>query len=512
VQMWRHARTISAAAVLGYGVLAVATLSGSPAAAGAGVARCAQTTVVGVAHQDDDLLLINPAVQRNFAAGQCIRVIYLTAGDAGEPGDAGDAGYYIGREQGVEQAYAQLAGIRIGRSIPSAWTNSDLTVDGHRIHSTHLDSGTGRPDIQLVFLRLPDGFPTGTGSKTYRYQSLLKLFQHRIPRIRSVDRTSTYTESALVSTLTELIEGFRATSVQTLDYANTVLGYSEDLSVAIDHSDHDVTARYIRIATLAARSRRPKLTLSAYQGYGISTRPVNLSKRTIAGKTAIFKNYDVHDDKGATTCRGVYCTPNKPLAHDYANWLRRNYLRPTPNPKPGTLVSWIGSTKRSYADASLCIARATRGHVVTAHCTAGAASQQWRLTNNGAIRSATGTTCLHTGTTTVTTGSCTRRPARWTITAIGQLRAGNRCLTQDDLLRTKPTLHLAACTAIDPGQYWFAGSNVIVRHRAASAPTLANTGVPLLPLSILAGALLLGGLALRCKFDHAYSARLRTGA
>lgn len=53
------------------------------------------TTVMNiVAHQDDDLLFMSPALLNNIQAKHCIRTVYLTAGDAGS-----DPAYWLNREE-----------------------------------------------------------------------------------------------------------------------------------------------------------------------------------------------------------------------------------------------------------------------------------------------------------------------------------------------------------------------------------------------------------------------------
>jgi hypothetical protein len=342
---------------------------------------------------------------------------------------------------------------------PTPWRPSDLTVNGRELHSVRLTTGAGRPDIQLVFLRLPDGQPDGAGTATFGNQSLLKLWQGKTKSIGAIDGSTRYTSAALTSTLTALIERFCATTVRTLDYMNTQLGYSEDLTGGVDHSDHDVTARYMRIATLAAQQRMRHLALVAYEGYGISTRPANLPASVVARKTAIFQNYDIHDDKDGDGCSAkIYCAPTKTLAADYANWVQRHYERPLPAPQAGTIVSWIGDTAKSYTNASLCLTSQAGGVVGTSHC--GAAGQQWRL-RYGLLHAGTATgQCVTTNGTSVTLGSCRYRAAWWQVTRLGQLRTARGCLTQDDMLSLKPRLHLAACSAVNPGQRWFSGTGV----------------------------------------------------
>ena len=60
----------------------------------------------------------------------------------------------------------------------------------------------GRSNVSIAFLRLPDGFPSGSGSSTYSGQSLSKLWTGSIQSIRAVDGSETYTRTGLISTLT----------------------------------------------------------------------------------------------------------------------------------------------------------------------------------------------------------------------------------------------------------------------------------------------------------------------
>jgi len=58
-----------------------------------------------VAHQDDDVLFMNPDIQRSIDAGHSVMTVYVTAGACA----SGD--YYLGREAGVMAAYALMAGV-----------------------------------------------------------------------------------------------------------------------------------------------------------------------------------------------------------------------------------------------------------------------------------------------------------------------------------------------------------------------------------------------------------------
>jgi len=406
------------------------------------------TTVVGVAHQDDDLLFVNPDLDRDLREGRCLRVIYLTAGDAG----AGPS-YYQSREYGVRQAYAYMAGTW------NTWQVVPVTVHGRRLAVHRLWTMGAEPRVELVFLRLPDGYPKGGGTDTYGRQSLLKLFTGRIDRIHAVDGSASYTLKDLRRTLSALLVGYGADTVRTMDYHNTRLAYG--LDTPMDHSDHAVTGRLFRAATLDARRTLPGLRLVSYQGYGIATRPANLTVKARARKEEALRHYAPHE----SGCSSIHCPPETgPLKGSFTTWAKRLYRRRDPEPAPGTLVSWIGSTKRpnTYDDTARCLTRDGKGRVRAAVCT-GARSQRWVHTG-GTLRGAAGRGKLAAGRCLVPRrtprmGGCGDPARSWRITAHGQIRSGHRCLSQDDLLLPRPALRLRRCDHADPGQRWLTSSS-----------------------------------------------------
>lgn len=76
----------------------------------------------------DDLLFLSPDLLHDIQAGRCVRTVYLTAGDAGR----GER-YWLGREDGVRAAYAQMAG------VADRWTVSDAGQAEHPILLATLD-------------------------------------------------------------------------------------------------------------------------------------------------------------------------------------------------------------------------------------------------------------------------------------------------------------------------------------------------------------------------------------
>ncbi|MBM7173123.1 PIG-L family deacetylase [Streptomyces sp. G44] len=452
------------------GLAALAFTVPAPPLPAAGGARCRDTTLVGVAHQDDDLLFVNPEIAEDFDRGHCLRVVYVTAGDAHL---AWRGGYAARRERGVQQAYSALAGRPTRPGEPSPWQAAPVRVGGRTVHGVRLDGGPRRPDIRLLFLRLPDG---GWRDEAARRHTLLALFQSRVRSLRAVDGSAQYTEAALVATLAALIERFRPGTVRTLDFANTALKSSGEEWA--DHNDHAVTARYLRLAALRARPAGGPPRLTGHEGYGTAVRPPNLGAAEAARKAALFAHYYVHDERRAVTCPGQHCAPTRRVAAQYARWLERGYTRPPPEPRPGTVVSWIGSTASGFTAPDLCLTR-DRGTVRTAPCT-GTVRQRWHLTDDGVLRSGDadgggGRRCVHVRGPAVALGPCSGAPVRWTLTRRGQLRAREGCLTQDDLLRPRPALRVAACAPGDPGQRWFTRP----RCRVNAAPARSPYGVPI---------------------------------
>ena len=124
------------------------------AAAPAATTACPNgTTVTTAAHEDDSLLFESPDIVHDVQDGRCLRSIFVTAGDAGL-----DQTYWSSREKGTEAGYASMAG------VSNAWTQADAGVPGHPMPLVTL---AGNPRVSLVFMRLPDGAPDGSGFPLY---------------------------------------------------------------------------------------------------------------------------------------------------------------------------------------------------------------------------------------------------------------------------------------------------------------------------------------------------------
>ncbi|KAL2809834.1 putative deacetylase LmbE-like domain-containing protein [Aspergillus granulosus] len=254
----------------------------------------ADNTLNIVAHPDDDLLFINPDILHDIANGFNVRTVYLTSGDAGN-----SSPFWTSRQSGALAAYAQMAGVE------SVWDESDIGVQGKHIPLYTL---RGNPHVSLAFMHIPDGSMDGNGFPATGQESLEKLWNGDIARIRTVDESgTTYSKEELIVTLTQIIDDYAADSVNSLDYLH-------DYGTG-DHSDH--TSVGIFTNTAAIRSQFPGYVI-AYRGYPIENEPVNIYGEDLAKKKQAFYTYAGFDEtvcESDLACQGT----------EYELWLPRLY-------------------------------------------------------------------------------------------------------------------------------------------------------------------------------------------
>ena len=223
-----------------------------------------------VAHEDDDLYFMTPAVPDGIASGAPSWTIFLTAGDAGRTD-----GHWQRRELGIRAAYAAMAG------LPDAWTPLPLVVGSRSLTAFALD---GAPQLVVVFLRLPDGNPGGTGYAITGNESLRYLWElGPATLIHSIDGVHQYTRAELVDTLTALI---RLRDPEVLRIQDMTAYHGSD------HSDHYHAGRFAFQAHLESGVRH---RLRSYRAYNIDAEPVNLSPDEIAESSAIISIYSAFD-------------------------------------------------------------------------------------------------------------------------------------------------------------------------------------------------------------------------
>ncbi len=300
-----------ALALLGAAALAAVAIGyaeGHGAKAGRLRAPCARSDVFVFAHEDDALLFMMPSLGNDIAAGDCVRLVDLTAGDSGL-----GAAYWQGRELGLRTALAYVA------HESSTWAEHDAGIPGHPASAWRLG---GNPKLSVVFLNLPDGRSDGTGFAADGDQSLYKLWYSDIPTMTSVDGLATYSRDDLIATIGILINRAKATFVGTQDY---------DAPFTIvpnhDHYDHIAGALF---SDQAIELHARNVTLVRYQDYSIVDLPPNLKPSQATQKAGAFRAYLPYDPMVQPACP----TSSDCAKSIYGLEALRQYSAPEPKPYP----------------------------------------------------------------------------------------------------------------------------------------------------------------------------------
>jgi LmbE family N-acetylglucosaminyl deacetylase len=270
---------------------------------------CQGPTVLDfVAHEDDDLLFMNPTLQQDIQAGYCIRTVYLTAGDAGQ----GEY-YWLDREQGDEAAYNLMIG-----QVPNIWISRIVSLTDQEYITVANPKGNSK--VSLVYMYLPDGNLKGQGFPSTHYESLAKLESGQDNVLNTVDGQSIYTDAQLVNALVALMYTYQPTVINT--QANYVsLQYP-------DHSDHMAVGRYVKRAyklyETEQYANQVTIPIRFYIGYPIRTMPQNVFGTLLAEKEAAFLAYAKFDNGACQSL--ILCTTTK--SHTYGNYLIREYQNP----------------------------------------------------------------------------------------------------------------------------------------------------------------------------------------
>ncbi|MGX6604927.1 PIG-L family deacetylase [Micromonosporaceae bacterium Da 78-11] len=269
----RAAAGLLAVAVVAAAVVAASSAVAVPSPAVAADVPCVHTLNV-VAHEDDDLLFLNPAVSDDIAAGRCVTTIFVTAGDAGR-----GAGYWRARELGAMAAYARMA------NSAGSWSMDTLMLAGHAVTRRTMVGSR----VRLLFLRLPDA--------VHRDVNLPRLFSGEIPAVLPLDSAVPYTRAGLIAVLSAVLDAEQPQDVRTLDFVG---GYSDG-----DHVDHHTVGHFTEAAQ---RTYRAPHRLSGYLGYPVADRPANLTDDVRDEKLAYFLAYAPYDRRVCQS--GVECLTN----------------------------------------------------------------------------------------------------------------------------------------------------------------------------------------------------------
>lgn len=255
--------------------------------------NCPETSLNVIAHQDDDLLFMNPDVLQDIRGGRCVRTVYITAGDAGVT-----SSYWQSRELGAKAAYATMF------DVPNVWRDNREMLAGRFVTVSYLEAA---PRVALVFLRLPDGNMRGEGFAGSDYHSLQQLMDGMVPSLFTVDDETEYSKDQLVQSVLGLMNTDTPAVIRTQGSLDAADG---------DHSDHHAVGT---ITQLAREQYQTTASFSTYSGYPTKQQPVNLSDDEITIKQLPFFAYAKHD--GAVCQTAFECQQTV----TYGSYLTRQY-------------------------------------------------------------------------------------------------------------------------------------------------------------------------------------------
>lgn len=230
------------------------------------------TTVTFCAHQDDDLLFMNPDVASDIQAGHDVWVVYLTAGDIPpRPGRAhGGILYSDMRIQGVRAAYARAA------RMPREWHYEELTLAGHPV-ATNVLAGTM---VRLVFT-----FVHAAANPEDPCGDLWRLWHDPAFVAQPIDGRPAYDRASFLDLLRAVLDTAAPDHIR----SPSTIGHHQG-----DHIDHTSAALLVADADVDSAG----LTVvrrDEYLGYAIAGLPDNVWDYWRDEKTAIWNEYWPHD-------------------------------------------------------------------------------------------------------------------------------------------------------------------------------------------------------------------------
>ncbi|HWU85862.1 MAG TPA: hypothetical protein VN253_01200 [Kofleriaceae bacterium] len=418
-----------------------------PVLCGGGADPCVDVRFV--AHEDDDLLFMNPDLAASLAAGNRVVTVFVTAGTATDPARL------TMRELGMLNAYAFMAAPDDAVAAPGDeaamlvhWRLHDgqpIGVDlgggltRYAIQYDHISPLPSGGLLSLVFLRVVEmnGVDLGT---------LLRGEVAQVPTVPCAAgcvlgsdlASQSYDRDQLVDMLEALIERFDDRSVpgglavSTLDATQL---YHREVGYGlgwIDHADHLATAA-LAVASFVRHHRRPHATpqtLYQYRAYNIGRERANLGAETRGKRQVFYRYFALGEPLDGLTETGApieYTNRDPDDPHftldTYEAWTERRYVLSSLPPAQGRLA--VGDPPR-------CL-RASDGAAELGPCDEAPA---WDSTGDELRPSSDGATCLVLDGDTARVAPCLplddAERRTFVLTSTGQIRTrGGGCLQAD---------------------------------------------------------------------------------
>ncbi|WP_345813026.1 FG-GAP-like repeat-containing protein [Paraburkholderia sp. PREW-6R] len=383
----------------------------------------AGTLVTVVAHLDDDLLFVDPAISERLDAGWCITTVHLIGGANGA-----NFAYVLTRERASRLAYARMAG------VPNEWQESSITIAGKLVHEMVLKA---RPQVRLLELRLPGGavrggrVPLGLLWEQHATLSTYPMNADGSVRVR-------YDRDALSATLKVILA--QATQIYTLN---------PDTVPFLEHPDHIYAARITRHV---AQSLSHSVPIEYHVTYPTGNWPANLPAPEVQRKRDIVASYFSIDGSESSHVFGEFQWDGNWIARRYAFAGRSDHRVPDFQSHPVQLFN---------AATSRCLTSAGAGRAPTLAACNGSAAQQWRWdpltvypgnTRNAALVSVATSQCIGERDGFLTSETCDQwdTAQQWTPWDFGLVYTPLRhCLGEND-----GKLTMRGCTALTTRFRW----------------------------------------------------------
>ncbi|MFM0169974.1 PIG-L family deacetylase [Paraburkholderia sediminicola] len=383
----------------------------------------AGTLVTVVAHLDDDLLFVDPAISERLDAGWCITTVHLIGGANGA-----DFAYVQTRERASRLAYARMAG------VPDEWLESNVTIAGKLVHQMVLKA---KPQVRLLELRLPGGavrggrVPLGLLWEQHATISTYPMNADGSVRVK-------YDRDALSATLKVILA--QATLIYTLN---------PDTVPFIEHPDHIYSARITRHV---AQTLGKGVPIVYHVTYPTGGWPGNLPAAEVQRKRDIVASYFSIDGSESSHVFGEFQWDG--------NWISRRYAFADRTDR--RVPDFVSHPIQLFnAAASRCLTSAGPGRAPTLAACTDSSTQQWRWdpltvypgnTRNAALVSVATSQCIAERDGYLVAETCDQWDVaqRWTPWDFGLVYTPMRhCLGEND-----GKLTMRGCTALTTRYRW----------------------------------------------------------
>jgi hypothetical protein len=187
------------------------------------------------AHPVDGLLYQNPDLLHDLYVFKCVTTVVMTSGDRGL-----DVNFSRSLERGLQEAYVLMAGVLVDDPMKE---EKIVRVGTHDVHSWSL---RGIPNVQIIYLRLPDGVPSGHGYDTRGGESLTRLYRKEIDSVTSTDGNATYTLRDVKEIIAFILHTRKPNEIRILNHRASMPKDGSYRHAPSDHTDHIVSAKLVQ--------------------------------------------------------------------------------------------------------------------------------------------------------------------------------------------------------------------------------------------------------------------------